>query len=393
MMVVCLSAWPQAVKPKKIAESYFRQGETAFKKDNLMLAEAYYDSCIFILPTHFQAHFSRAIARENTGYPEGAISDYSVLIHLNPEFTEALWSRAVLHYRLQHYDLARQDLYTLLRLPEVETNAVYFQQRYPDNGVSKVATLKTMKAQIYNYLGMVAKKLTQYDQALEHFDAALYLEPDNADILVNRAQTFETVGNIASAKKDLQTALSVQPDNSLAKYNLARLQEKSASYNELIDTYSSIIQATPAFPEAYAKRGLARMNNGDLKGALSDYDSAILYGSEDPVLWMNRGILQLKSDNPDEAYSDLSKAIGLRPDMENAWMNRGNALMKLKRYEDAVRNYDMAIMYYPDFAMAFYNRGIARYNLQQKAEACNDIKKAINLGMEQAASTLRKMCK
>ena len=393
LMTATLCAWSQAVKPKKEAEYFFKLGEAAFITDKLMLAEAFYDSCIFISPTHFQAHFSRAIARENTGNPEGAIIDYSILIHLNPEFTEALWSRAVLHFQLHHYELADHDFSKLLKLPEVETNAVYFQQRYPDSGVSKVATLKTMRAHIYNYLGMVANKLAQYDQAFDYFDEALSIEPDNADILVNRAQTFETVGNLTSAKKDLRTALSIHPDNLLAKYNLARLQEESTSYNDLIDTYSSIIQDTPGFPEAYAKRGLARMNNGDLNGALSDYDSAILYGSGDPVLWMNRGILKLKLSNPDGAYSDLSKAIELRPDLENAWLNRGNALMKLKKYEDAVQNYDVAIMYYPDFAMAYYNRGIARYNQQHKEIACHDIKKALELGMEQAESTLRKMCK
>ena len=75
------------------------------------------------------------------------------MIHLQPEFTEALWNRAVLRYQIEHYELANEDFYKLLELPENETNAIYFTQKYPDKGVSGVGTLETMRAQIYNYSG------------------------------------------------------------------------------------------------------------------------------------------------------------------------------------------------------------------------------------------------
>jgi hypothetical protein len=43
--------------------------------------------------------------------------------------------------------------------------------------------------------------------------------------------------------------------------------------------------------------------------------------------------------------------------------------------------------------MAHYNRGIARYNSGDKDGACIDIRKALELGFEQAEGTLKRMCK
>jgi len=393
LLLCALTVRSQEIRPQKIAEEYYRLGEVAFKKGDWMQAASYYDSCLFINTTHFDAHFSRAIARENTGNFAGAINDYSVLIHLNPTMTEFLWNRAILYYQMEHYNLANEDLYDLLKLPEAETNAVYFKQSYPDGGVSSVATLKTMKSQIYNYLGLIAYEKNQIELAIKHYNRAIELDPRNPDVLVNRSQAYEATNEPERAEADLKSALILDPRYSLARYHLARLQEMNASHTGLIETYNTIIMESPEFSEAYAKRGLAKMNSGDLYGALADYDFAILYGSGDPVLWMNRGIIKLRTDNLSGAYSDLSKAVEMRYDLENAWLNRGNVLMKMKRYEDAIHDYDIAIMYYPEFAMAYYNRGVARYNVRENESACRDIEKALALGMKKAEHTLQKMCR
>ena len=90
---------------------------------------------------------------------------------------------------------------------------------------------------------------------------------------------------------------------------------------------------------------------------------------------------------------DFSKAVSLKKDLEDAYLNRGNTFMKIGRFEEATKDYDVAISYYPDFAMAFYNRGIANHNLGNNTQACDDIKKSLELGFKQAEDTLMKMCK
>ena len=191
----------------------------------------------------------------------------------------------------------------------------------------------------------------------------------------------------------MERAILIDPQNTLAKYNLARIQQTNDSSEKLVHTYDNILKDQPGFSEAYAKRGLAKLKTGDLAGALLDYDSAIYFKSEDPLLWLNRGMIRMKLDDLPGAYSDLTKAIDLRPNLEDAFLNRGNVLMKMLRYEEAIHDYDRALLYYPGLAMAYYNRGLAHYNMTDKGLACKDLRRAVELGISKAEQTLEQMCK
>ena len=47
LMAFSLCVWSQSAKPGKVAENHFRLGEAASKAENLMLAQALYNSFIF----------------------------------------------------------------------------------------------------------------------------------------------------------------------------------------------------------------------------------------------------------------------------------------------------------------------------------------------------------
>jgi len=43
--------------------------------------------------------------------------------------------------------------------------------------------------------------------------------------------------------------------------------------------------------------------------------------------------------------------------------------------------------------VSYYNRGVANYNLNKKVEACNDWKKAKELGIKESEELISKYCK
>lgn len=369
------------------ADRHFSLGEKAFEGQSWVDAIAHFDTAIAYNPAHFDAFYSRAIAREQTGDLDGAIADYGAMIHLDPDFTETYWNRSMLYFNEGRYDLAKKDLLLLLDTPENETNAIYFTKRYPDDGVSGVSSLETMRALIYNQLGLTAHKLHNYEQAVTYFTTAIELNR-TADALINRAQSFEALGQVGLAKNDLRLAHQLDPDNLLTMYNIAGLEDN----HDAIATYTQIIEDNPQFAEAYAKRGIARLQTGDVSGAKSDYDNAIKYGSDDAVIWLNRGMIHYEQQNYQKAHSDLSKAIRLNPRLEDAYFNRGNVSMKLEEFENAEKDYSATIRLNNVHQMAFYNRGIARHRQKYVQQACEDVQRAVDLGMNSAQETLRKMC-
>lgn len=46
----------------------------------------------------------------------------------------------------------------------------------------------------------------------------------------------------------------------------------------------------------------------------------------------------------------------------------------------------------PTFGPAFYNRGIARYELYQMDKACDDFRKALELGIPEAKAEIDENC-
>jgi tetratricopeptide (TPR) repeat protein len=119
-----------------------------------------------------------------------------------------------------------------------------------------------------------------------------------------------------------------------------------------------------------------KLQLGDLKGALKDYNQAIAQTPNDPDAYVNRGIVQDELGQHQAAIADYTKAITLKPDQHLAYYNRANAEVQMKQYSKAIADYDKVLELEPEYAYAYANRGSAHLKAGQKAEAINDLKKA-----------------
>jgi tetratricopeptide (TPR) repeat protein len=84
-----------------------------------------------------------------------------------------------------------------------------------------------------------------------------------------------------------------------------------------------------------------------------------------------------------EAIRAFDEAIAANKDYAPAYNNRGAAKFKLEYYREAVKDLTKAIDLQPDLASAYVNRGIAREMSRDQAGACNDWRKARELGLEE----------
>jgi len=82
-----------------------------------------------------------------------------------------------------------------------------------------------------------------------------------------------------------------------------------------------LAQASPA--EAAFDRGTAKLRNGDLEGALADYNQAIQLDPELAVAYVNRGLVRRRLGDVQGALSDYNSAINLDPNMGEPFYNRG----------------------------------------------------------------------
>uniref|UniRef100_UPI00258A1BFB tetratricopeptide repeat protein n=1 Tax=uncultured Brachyspira sp. TaxID=221953 RepID=UPI00258A1BFB len=65
-----------------------------------------------------------------------------------------------------------------------------------------------------------------YEEAIEDFDKAIKLNPDNTDAYNNRGFTKENLGLYEEAFKDYKKALELDPNNKYAMSNIENLKKE-----------------------------------------------------------------------------------------------------------------------------------------------------------------------
>jgi tetratricopeptide (TPR) repeat protein len=372
---------------------YLRKAETDIENHRWEEALAALDACIVRDPGQTEAFSLRATVREHFNMDEEALTDYNVYLELRPQNTEALFARAQLQFRLGKFAAAKEDFIKLTYLPQTETNTVFFQTDAYGGGTNKIFTTQgAEKAYLFNYIGLTEVRLGNPTKAIEWYDSALRTIQSDPDIFVNRGIAREQTKDLNGALLDFRRALQLNPSHALAKQHMGALAKGSHpdSSASLLD---AAIRDNPNMPFAYAERGFDRLQNGQYRGALDDYNQAIRLNPHEEEYFLNRGLIKERLKDGDGAYRDYTRAIALKNNFDKAWLNRGNLLAKAGRLSEAIEDYTVAITYNASYSPAYYNRAIARGRLRQDAEACQDLQMAEKLGHEIPAKVKRQICR
>lgn len=384
-----------AVSNQAKAAELFDKGEKALANKEYFKAQAHYTEAIRLDPRYAEAYRSRAIAREYLGENAKALTDFNIYVDLRPEDSEALFNRAVLRFEAKQYLPARQDFLKLLTMPpSKETSTVYYSQEKSGSGETKISTAQSgRRDHLFNYLGQIETQLKRYPNAITYLDSAIRLSPTSAGYYVNRGIARLERGDKPGAAEDYETALRLDPDNSLALHNLAALKSLAGDSQSAEKLLSESIEKNEKLPYPRAERGYQRLQSGDYKGALEDYNDVVRLEPNEPDNYINRGLVKEKLKDYAGALADYSHALKLDEKNPKAWVCRGNVVSKLGNWKEALEDYGVALTLDSQYALAYFNRGIAYQNSGNNSAACQDLKKAQQLGVKEAGPTVAKLCK
>lgn len=391
--VLCVAQIPIDKRESSDYMHYYEKGEKLYAERNYEDALLNYNQSLTLYAYHADSYYGRAATKEKLNNPEGALQDYTIFIELKPNQFDALFSRAVLLFNQEKWNLAIKDFIKLLQLPTGETATVYYkQERFTENTTQVFTSTGSNKAYLYNYVGLTQMELEDHKNARVYFDSAILANPSEPDYFVNSGKCFEALGMIGEARVAYQTAIQLNPDHSVANHNYAVLSRKVGELTDADRILDEVIAKNPTLPYPYAERAFIEFNKGEYKKALEDYNEAILLSPGEAAYWLNRGSVKEKMKDWSGALADFTQAIALNERLEKAWFSRANLFYKKALYVEAVKDYDIAIQLNPDYDIAFYNRALAKIKLNNLAEACQDLKFARDLGFEINPKVLGKTC-
>src|SRR6266511_2903456 len=167
----------------------------------------------------------------------------------------------------------------------------------------------------------------------------------------------------------------------LVAVNIQDVTEKSASpaAGSSPDTSGqsavAIESSTPETDESdedLVNRGIEKGKNGDLDGAISDFNRAIELNPKDDAPYYNRPQAKRLKKDAAGAIADYTRAIELGSTNPATYNNRGNARAENNDRDGAIADYTRAIELKPDYARAYYNRAVLKKEKGDKAGAKAD---------------------
>ncbi len=132
-----------------------------------------------------------------------------------------------------------------------------------------------LAAQLFGQAGQAWIKAGNPQRALYAQNQGLKLNPQDADLLVDRAMNYGSAGMYFEALDDLNAAIDLVPDDP-AIYAL-----RAAAYRQLDnpdlaeDNVEQALKISPSYPAALLERGYLRRAKGDPVGARTDWLTVI----------------------------------------------------------------------------------------------------------------------
>jgi tetratricopeptide (TPR) repeat protein len=152
-----------------------------------------------------------------------------------------------------------------------------------------------------------------------------------------------------------------------------------------IKDFNEVIRRNPNDPNAYVNRGNAYREQGDLEKAIDNYSKAINLDNSHFLAMNNRALIQTQLEKYDLALKDLNAAVLLNQEYPEAHNARGDVFRIQKRYEDAEKEFTQAIKLYPRYADAYVNRAAVRIKLEKYEDARKDYSQAVLLAPDDSS--------
>ena len=248
----------------------------------------------------------------------------------------------------------------------------------------------------YSTLGAACWRVDRLYEALQAFEAALELDPEETANLLAASEIAMLIGDTDKQKRYLRRARHFGAEEGTVElWELLREfgkkeQDSSATvdHERTIAVMDAVIRLNPDDDYAYMRRGLAYYLKGEDDLALSDLDTVLRLDPGNAGAYWFRGSIYAYRNQWDRLIVDMNEHIRILPDYAMAYYERGLAYGEQDLLEKAITDLSEAIRLNPDHANAYRGRGDCLRYMAEYDSAISDFNTALQLDPENAAAHL-----
>jgi tetratricopeptide (TPR) repeat protein len=272
------------------------------------------------------AQFRRGMVASRASQWAEAAEAFGAGLALSPGNTHARISYARALFLSGDHGTARAELERVVAQDAENTLALFLLAVLDEaagrkdaaiRGYRQVIALEPEHAGANFYLGQEALRSEGFEQAAQHFEAAIAVEPSNIPAYLYRDVALEHQGAREKGRVEgLEGAVARSPEDPLARYRLARLLAVAASESvrdpeRALEMAQSLVAAQPA-PQHLELLALARAANGEFQAAAELLEPLIAmanFGPPEESARLQQSLAAYRAGHLPEAGPDPSSAF------------------------------------------------------------------------------------
>ncbi len=244
--------------------------------------------------------------------------------------------------------------------------------------------LEPQNAELFVNRGVAKEHHKDYTDALADFNHALEINAQYSDAYADRAVAENDLKDYTHATADNTRALELDPFNFYACLNLAISKNNNQDFAGAIDLYNRAITINSTDPHTYIFRADAKLNAKDNAGAKADFDRALEIDPQNTDILKARANARMQND-PAGAIADFNEYLKTNPKDATAYAHRAGAKYNQGDYPGAVADYSQALDLDPKVASTWEWRGKSHANLDEYPAAIADYNHALELNPKSSA--------
>ncbi len=163
-----------------------------------------------------------------------------------------------------------------------------------------------------------ARRAEKLDKALEYYQQATNLSPNNAQLFNEWGQVYFLLGDHEKALEKYQHSLSVDQEYDETYILLGDLYLNTNDLDQAADAYSKALELNPGIVQARSALGYIYSQQGRLEEAVEENLAVLELSPNDYASRKNLAILYQQLGRTDEAVTEAQIALGLAPEGDKA---------------------------------------------------------------------------
>jgi tetratricopeptide (TPR) repeat protein len=231
--------------------------------------------------------------------------------------------------------------------------------------------------------GMVRRSIEAYMKGdLEAAFESIKGVPDTIGeprFFVYRASLLLAVGRVDEASKDIERALSLNPNYSDAFALQSVIAVVQNEREKALDIARKAVEADPKSAAALIALSYAQQSNFDLEGALESLNQAVQVNPNNALAWARLSELHLSFARLDEALEAAQRAVALDPNLARTQMVLGFAYLTQVNTTESKRAFERSIELDQAGYLSRLGLGLAKIREGDLAEGRREIEIATSL--------------